>query len=100
LDLPWDEAPGWEGVPWDRDARPTLEEVLEVRARRQAQARDVVAALTPQELERTVASATPVAQDRNGVTVQHALRVVLNEEWEHRLYAERDLAILQSPPAP
>ena len=25
LDLPWDEAPGWEGIPWDREARPTLE---------------------------------------------------------------------------
>jgi hypothetical protein len=23
LDLPWDEAPGWEGVPWDREARPS-----------------------------------------------------------------------------
>ena len=22
LDLPWDEAPGWDGIPWDREARP------------------------------------------------------------------------------
>jgi hypothetical protein len=96
VDLPWDEAPGWDGVPWDRQARPALDDVLEVRARRQAQVREVIAALTPEELQRTVSSATPVAQDRNGVTVQHALRVVLNEEWEHRLYAERDLAVLES----
>ena len=33
LDLPWDEAPGWDGIPWDRDVRPTLEEVLALRAR-------------------------------------------------------------------
>ncbi len=96
LDLPWDEAPGWDGVPWDREARPSLDEVLAIRARRQEQVRDVIAALTVGELERAVSSATPVAKDRDGVTVQHALRVVLNEEWEHRLYAERDLAILES----
>ena len=35
LDLPWDEAPGWEGVPWDRDARPSLDEVLAIRRQRQ-----------------------------------------------------------------
>ena len=29
-----------------------------------------------------------------GLTVADCLRVVLNEEWEHRLYAERDLAVL------
>ena len=28
LDLPWDEAPGWDGIPWDRDARPSLDEVI------------------------------------------------------------------------
>jgi hypothetical protein len=22
LDLPWDEAPGWDGIPWNREARP------------------------------------------------------------------------------
>ena len=42
LDLPWDEAPGWEGVPWDREARPGLDEVLAVRAQRQATVRQVL----------------------------------------------------------
>ena len=27
--------------------------------------------------------------------LDNGLRVVLNEEWEHRLYAERDLAVLE-----
>lgn len=96
LDLPWDEAPGWEGVPWDREARPSLDEALALRARRQAQVREIIETLTPERLVQTVTAATPINPDRNGVTVQHALRVVLNEEWEHRLYAERDLAILES----
>ena len=26
-----DDAPGWDGIPWDREARPTLDEVLAVR---------------------------------------------------------------------
>jgi hypothetical protein len=28
--------------------------------------------------------------------VRTCLRVILNEEWEHRLYAERDLASLET----
>jgi hypothetical protein len=32
--------------------------------------------------------------DAQDLTVAQCLRVVLNEEWEHRLYAERDLALL------
>jgi hypothetical protein len=30
-----------------------------------------------------------------GVPVKDCLRTVLNEEWEHRLYAERDLTTLE-----
>ena len=29
-------------------------------------------------------------------TVRQRLQVVLNEEWEHRRYAERDLAVLEA----
>jgi hypothetical protein len=36
LDLPWHEAPGWEGIPWDRDATPTRDEVLGVWHQRRA----------------------------------------------------------------
>jgi hypothetical protein len=28
--------------------------------------------------------------------VRECLLIVLNEEWEHRLYAERDLAVLEA----
>ncbi len=50
LDLPWDEAPGWDGIPWDRQARPSLDEVLTVRRDRQAMVRQVIALLTDAQL--------------------------------------------------
>ena len=40
LDLPWDEMPDTPGVPRDRDARPTLDEILQLRRDRMATARD------------------------------------------------------------
>ena len=36
LDLPWDEAPGWDGSPGTRMRVPRLDEVLAVRRKRQA----------------------------------------------------------------
>lgn len=94
LDLPWDEAPAVDGVPWDRDVRPSLAEVLELRATRRATVAEVLDGLDDDGLARTVTSATPFLADAEGLTVAQCLRVVLNEEWEHRLYAERDLAVL------
>ena len=94
LDLPWDEAPVVDGVPWDRDVRPSLDEVLALRAERRATVATVLDDLDDAGLARPVSSATPFLADAEGLTVAQCLRVVLNEEWEHRLYAERDLALL------
>ena len=94
LDLPWDEAPAVDGVPWDRDVRPSLDEVLEVRAQRRATMRSVLDDLTDDGLHREVTSATAFMADAEHLDVAQCLKVVLNEEWEHRLYAERDLAAL------
>jgi len=93
-DLPWDEAPGWDGVPWDREMQPSLAEVLAVRMERRALIHRVLDSLTQEELERVV---SPIADGHPPETVPVAtcLRVILNEEWEHRLYAERDLAIIE-----
>lgn len=91
LDLPWDEAPVVEGVPWDRDARPSLDEVLDVRAQRRTTLATVLDALTDDGLAEPVTSAVPYLQDAEGLTVAQCLQVVVREEWEHRLYAERDL---------
>jgi hypothetical protein len=97
LDLPWDEAPGWDGVPWDRDVQPRLDDVLALRQRRMLEVREVIESLTQARLEQMATSATPVSPDGgSGVTIAQCLRVVLNEEWEHRLYAERDLTALRA----
>ena len=94
LDLPWDEAPSHEGVPWARGIRPELHEVMALRRQRRATVAEVLDDLTGPGLAREVRSATPFLTDAGGLTVADCLRVVLNEEWEHRLYAERDLAVL------
>jgi hypothetical protein len=94
LDLPWDEAPGWDGIPWDRDARPSLDEVLAVRAERQDLVRGVLADLTDEQLASTVTRTEPGWPQARDVAVEQCLRIVLNEEWHHRDFAERDLARL------
>lgn len=91
LDLPWDGAPGWEGIPWDREARPSLGEVLDVRRARQAAVRGVVASLTDEQLATTVTRTEPGWPQLEDFPFIECLRTVVNEEWEHRLYAERDL---------
>src|SRR5690349_17962899 len=58
-DLPWDEAPGWDGIPWDRAARPTLDEVLAVRRERQAMVREVMQYLTDAQLAGAVTRTEP-----------------------------------------
>ena len=94
LDLPWDEAPVVDGVPWDRDVRPSLDDVIELRAQRRATVQAVLDGLDDAGLRREVRSATPFLTDTEHHDVAQCLKVVINEEWEHRLYAERDLAVL------
>lgn len=95
LDLPWDGAPKWEEIPWERDLRPTLDEVLQVRKQRVASMRKVIEGLTEDTLAATVTRTEPGWPREEGVPVRQCLRVVLNEQWEHRRYAERDLNILE-----
>jgi hypothetical protein len=94
LDLPWDEAPGWDGIPWDKQARPSLDDVLAVRHDRQAAVRKVIDALTDEQLGTTVTCTAPGWPQLEDFPLKQCLRIVLNEEWEHRLYAERDLTRL------
>lgn len=97
LDLPWDEMPDTPGVPRDRDARPTLDVVLELRHDRMSTVRQVVDGLTDEALS---ANTTPVEGSGwpkpRSYPVRECLLIILNEEWEHRLYAERDLDALQA----
>lgn len=98
LSLPWDEMPDTDGVPRDRDVRPSLAEALELRHDRMAMVRRVVDGLTDAQLAAHTAPLRGVGWPPAGETfpVQECLLVVLNEEWHHRLFAERDLDALEA----
>ena len=97
LDLPHDEMPDEPSVPRDRDARPSLYEVLALRADRMATVRQVIAALTEEKLAgMTEPVLEPGYPEPQSFAVHRCLQAILNEEWEHRLYAERDFDVLES----
>ena len=96
LDLPWEEAPDWVDIPLDKGARPTLDEVVAVRVERQAMVSEVIAALTDELLADKVTRTEPGWPQEEDFPVIECLRIVLIEEWEHRLYAERDLVRLEA----
>jgi len=97
LDLPHDEMLDEPSVPRDRGVRPTLDEVHALRADRMATVRQVIADLTD---ERLAGMTEPVMEpgypEPESFAVRRCLQVILNEEWEHRLYAERDFDVLES----
>jgi len=95
LSLPWDEMPDTPGVPRDRDAEPSLDAVLELRRDRMATVRRVIDGLTAESLdEGTKPVEAPGWPRPQSYPVRECLLIVLNEEWHHRLYAERDLDAL------
>jgi hypothetical protein len=70
--------------------------VLAVRRERQAMVRQVINALTDEQLASTVTRNEPGWPQAEGFPLRECLLIVLNEEWEHRLYAERDLTALET----
>jgi hypothetical protein len=95
LSLPWDEMPDTPGVPRDRGARPSLDAVLELRRDRMSTVRQVIEGLTSQSLAgQTEPVEGPGWPEPRSYPVRECLLVVLNEEWQHRRYAERDLDAL------
>jgi hypothetical protein len=93
--------PDLPGVPRDRAARPSLDDVLALRADRMATVRRVLADLTDEKLAgMTEPVREPGYPESQSFAVRRCLRAILNEEWEHRLFAERDLAILESRGTP
>jgi uncharacterized damage-inducible protein DinB len=98
LSLPWDQMQPREGVPMDRNARPSLDEALALRHDAMALVRRVVDDLTDEQLDgRTEPLVGPGWPDEGETfLVRECLLVVLNEEWHHRWYAERDLAALEA----
>jgi hypothetical protein len=78
------------------NATPSLNEVAVVRRRRMDAVRQTIAAVTPTELERTCVPPDDGNHPNAPHTVLHCLHVILNEEWEHHRYANRDLEQLES----
>jgi uncharacterized protein YjbI with pentapeptide repeats len=96
LSLPWDGMPDTEGVPRDRAARPSLDEALALRLDRQAAVRRYVDALDDATLASdTVPVEGPGWPEPRGYPVRECLLTILNEEWWHRQFALRDLAVLE-----
>jgi uncharacterized damage-inducible protein DinB len=95
LGLPFDEWPNGPEFSRAPDARPSLDEVLVLRRERTATVRDYLERLTDETLD---AHTTPV--DAPGwpppksYPIRTCLLIILNEEWQHRLYAERDFDVL------
>jgi hypothetical protein len=97
LDLPWDGMPDTPGTPRDRTARPSLDVVLELRRDRMSTVRQVIEKLTEESLDgHTEPVEGPGWPRPRSYPVRECLLVILNEEWEHRLYAERDLNALEA----
>ena len=97
LGLPHDEMPDEVDVPRDRAARPSLDQVLALRADRMATVRGVIAGLTDATLAGMTEPVTePGYPEPGSYPVRRCLQAILTEEWEHRLYAERDLDLLTS----
>jgi hypothetical protein len=97
LDLPWDEMPDIPGIPRDRQVRPSLEEVLALRRDRMGTVRTVIDGLTDASLAtRTEPVEGPGWPPPKSFEVRECLLIVLNEEWHHRQFAERDLDALET----
>lgn len=89
------------GLPDDSDSQahaeadfapdPSLAEILQARADRQAMVRDHLATLTPRTLAEERRNPHDGAYPE---TVLSCLRTILEEEWEHHRYAVRDLDAL------
>ena len=96
LGLPHDEMEDGLGLPRDLEARPDLDEILAIRADRMATVRRVLDELTD---ERLAAMTEPVPEPgyppSESYPVQRCLGAIVNEEWEHRVFAERDLTVLE-----
>ncbi len=97
LSLPWDQMSPVQGVPHDRDARPSIDEALALRHQAMGLVRGVVHDLTEEQLATETAPLVGHGWPPEGATfpVRECLLIVLNEEWWHRQYAERDLSALE-----
>lgn len=100
LDLPFD---GYEqfpnGIVFERDARPPLADVLALRDDRVTRVSAFLDDLTQERIESTVDFESTGWPFTDSFHVGQCLSTVVNEEWHHRNFAERDLDRLIAPDA-
>jgi DinB superfamily len=84
------------GLGLDCDATPSLDEVLAVRRERMDAVKETIAGLTRDELERICVPPNTPGHPTEPHSVLECLHVILDEEWEHSRYANRDLAVLEA----
>ncbi len=80
----------------DLGARPSLAEVKEVRASRMALVRGIIDGLTAASLERVCLRPPSPGHPEETRSAGRCLRVIMQEECEHRRYAVRDLTALEA----
>ncbi|MEU8222334.1 DinB family protein [Kribbella sp. NPDC048915] len=96
LGLPHDEFRDTPPVPRDRAARPALDDVLALREDRAVAVRQLMAELTADRLRAPTPHVPgPGYPPPSEYSVGECLSVLLDEEFEQRRFAERDLATLQ-----
>jgi DinB superfamily/Pentapeptide repeats (8 copies) len=80
----------------DVDAKPSLAEVAAVRDERMRRVRDGVDSMSAADLERVCAqNPHPGYPPDTKHAVRECLHVVFSEEWDHHLYAMRDLDVIE-----
>ena len=95
--IPHEESASDAGVPWDPDARPALDEILATRQDRWERVEAVLHDLTDERLAGTTNPVdAPGYPPPAAYPVSRCLRALVGEEWEHRLFAERDLSVLEA----
>jgi hypothetical protein len=97
---PWGLAPSFLTDPAalgiDPNANPSLDAVLAARRERMDAVQETIAALTPEELKRICVPPDTPGHPTETRSVLACLHVILDEEWEHSRYANRDLAVLEA----
>jgi hypothetical protein len=68
--------------------------VLEARREHMAMVKETIEAATPAELERICEPPDTPGHPDEPHSVLHCLHVILDEEWEHNRYVNRDLDTL------
>jgi uncharacterized protein YjbI with pentapeptide repeats len=96
LDLPPDEFADGPEFSTARDAAPSLDETLELRRSRTTTVREYIQQLSEATLNAENAVDGPGWPRPGSYPVRQCLLIVLNEEWQHRLYVERDFDIMAS----